>query len=103
MKQVQKIGQLGLVSVTFIGLTQLPVRSDTTAIQNGAQDANISGDNNQVTQIINQTIINHPGRGSLNRSDPKKGKKDERSQAREFENRGNGNGVERNSGKGDRL
>ncbi|AFY76481.1 MAG: hypothetical protein IGR93_01040 [Hydrococcus sp. C42_A2020_068] len=100
MKQFQKIGRLGLVSVTFIGLTQFPVRSDTTAIQNGAQDANISGDNNQVTQIINQTIINHPGRGSLNRSD---NKKDERAQAREFENRGNGNGVERNSGKGDRL
>lgn len=36
--------------------------SAQVATQGANQDTLINGDNNQVTQVINQTIINHPGR-----------------------------------------
>jgi hypothetical protein len=36
--------------------------SAQVATQGASQDTLITGDNNQVTQVINQTIINHPGR-----------------------------------------
>ncbi|BFM40377.1 hypothetical protein [Synechocystis sp. LKSZ1] len=50
---------LGYVLLLF-GLG-LPASAQVAA-QGASQDTLINGDNNQVTQVINQTIINHPGR-----------------------------------------
>jgi hypothetical protein len=98
MKKLKKIGQLSLISATLIGFVHFPAQADTANLQNSDPDAVISGDNNQVTQIINQTIINHPGRGSLNRSDNMKKDKTQNSE----DNRGNHYGVERNADRGNR-
>jgi hypothetical protein len=99
MKRLRRLTQLSLISTSFFGLIHFPVLADTATLQNGDQDAVVSGDNNQVTQIINQTIINHPGRGSLNRSDNNKKDRTQHSTESEFENRGNRYGVGRNNNK----
>jgi hypothetical protein len=101
MELFKKIGQVSLIGVTVLSLVHLPVRADTETLQNGAQDVNIDGDNNQVNQVINQTIINHPGRGSLNRPDQKTGKNQQANES-ESNNRGNRYGVERNADRGNR-
>jgi hypothetical protein len=69
---LKKFCHLSLVSAAWIGFISLPASADTATAQSGSQDTTISGDNNQVTQIINQTVINHPGRGALNRASGKK-------------------------------
>jgi hypothetical protein len=96
----KKVCHLGLVSAASIGLASLPARADTATVQGGSQNATISGDNNQVTQIINQTIINHPGRGTLNRSPGKK--KDEVQYENEQSDRGNHYGNLPQNEQGDR-
>jgi hypothetical protein len=85
---LKKFCHLGLVSAAWIGFISLPASADTATGQSGSQDATISGDNHQVTQIINQTIINHPGRGTLNRS-PGKKKDETQYENNESRNRGN--------------
>ena len=67
MNMLSKIGQLSLVSAALLGLVHFSAQAETATVQTGTQEAVISGDNNQVIQTINQTIINHPGRGSINR------------------------------------
>lgn len=99
MKRLRRLTQLSLISTSFFGLIHFPVLADTATLQNGDQDAVVRGDNNQVTQIINQTIINHPGRGSLNRSDNNKKDRTQHPTESESENRGNRYGVGRNNNK----
>jgi hypothetical protein len=96
----KKVCHLGLVSAACVGFASLPASADTATVQGGSQDATISGDNNQVTQIINQTIINHPGRGTLNRSPGKK--KDGTQYENEQSDRGNHYGNSRQDEQGDR-
>lgn len=94
---LKKISQLSLLSATFLGLAHFPAYADTAAIQSGAQDVNISGDNNQVNQTINQTIINHPGRGALNRSDGNRKDKTQKIGDSDRNNNGNAYGSDRNN------
>lgn len=93
---LKKISQLSLISATFLGLAHFPASADTAAVQSGSQDVNISGDNNQVNQTINQTIINHPGRGSLNRSDGNRKNKTQNTEESDRNNNGNHYGSDRN-------
>lgn len=69
----KKISQLGLVSTLFFSLIHEPTYAATESVQNVYQNASVSGSNNQVYQIINQTIINNPKRG-VNERDKKKQK-----------------------------
>jgi hypothetical protein len=65
--------RFGLMSAIFIGLTPFPALSDGGSGQGGSQGVVISGNNNQVTQVINQTIINRPtnNKPSWHRGDDK--------------------------------
>jgi hypothetical protein len=74
-----------LATFILLGIAVLPARAQTETTQSGSQGAVIAGDNNQVTQVINQTIINHPGRGSINRAKDKNHKGENQS----INNRGN--------------
>jgi hypothetical protein len=58
--------RFGLMSALLIGLTPLPARSDSFPAQGGSQGIVINGNNNQVTQVINQTIINRPNNSRPN-------------------------------------
>ena len=64
------INRLGWLGVTLVGLNPLPLVAQTEVIQTSDQEATIYGDNNQVIQIVEQTTVNHPGRGSLRRANP---------------------------------
>ncbi|WP_107670587.1 hypothetical protein [Cyanothece sp. BG0011] len=64
----QKMSQIGLISISLLTLISIPTVAQTTTSQTGSLEANIEGDNNQVYQTINQTIINHPGKGSIQRN-----------------------------------
>ncbi|MEM8779635.1 MAG: hypothetical protein AAGF26_12335 [Cyanobacteria bacterium P01_G01_bin.49] len=68
---LKQISQIGLLSVTLSGILNLPSFAQTTTSQIGNLEATVSGENNQVYQTINQTIINHPGRGSVRRNSEK--------------------------------
>ena len=46
-----------------MGTVSLPAFADTATVQTGTQGATITGDNNQVIQVINQVNVNHPGMG----------------------------------------
>ncbi len=65
---LQKISQIGLVSVTLLSFINLPMLAETTASQTASLEATVNGENNQVYQTINQTIINHPGKGAIQRN-----------------------------------
>lgn len=54
-------GAFGLLGAAAISTVAFPAFADTTAGQIGTQSATINGDNNQVTQVINQVNISHPG------------------------------------------
>ena len=56
--------QLSLFTATVMGLSGLPALAQTADNQNSYQNATISGDNNQIIQITEQTIINYPERDS---------------------------------------
>lgn len=71
---LKQISQLGLASFTLLGLANFPSLAQTTTTPTGNQEATVSGTNNQIYQTINQTIINHPGLGSINRNQNKEPK-----------------------------
>ncbi|MEA5510356.1 hypothetical protein VB715_11330 [Crocosphaera sp. UHCC 0190] len=78
---VNKISPFCLVILTYFGLTNMPIFAQNTTSQTGNLEATVSGENNQVYQTINQTIITHPGMGSIRRnsSQDKNHKRDIRS------------------------
>lgn len=51
------IGSVALSMIAFLAI------ADTATDQIATQEAIINGDNNQVTQVINQITIEHPGQG----------------------------------------
>ncbi|NET37319.1 MAG: hypothetical protein F6K19_35730 [Cyanothece sp. SIO1E1] len=61
---LKKTGTLSLLSAVVLGVISLPAQADNATVQNSTQQATISGDNNQVIQVINQVNINRRGRGS---------------------------------------
>lgn len=63
----QQISKIGFASAIFFSLTISHSSAQNTTSQTGSLDATVSGENNQVYQTINQTIINHPGRGAIRR------------------------------------
>lgn len=77
----KKMSQIGLVSTLFFSLIYEPTYAKTESVQNVYQNASVSGSNNQVYQIINQTIINNPKRG-VNEGDKKKQKNNGRALGR---------------------
>lgn len=78
MKNFKKTSQLSLVSAVLLGFMHFPVQAQTAPNQGASQDATVSGDNNQVTQVINQTIIIRPNRGVLNRLDDDRSRRRDR-------------------------
>lgn len=93
MINFNKIAQQSLMSTTLISLVYLPAQAEIIPLQTGSQGATISGgNNNQIIQVINQTIINRPGRGQINRFENKKNKGRGHgidSSDRDFQERGN--------------
>lgn len=63
-----KINQIGLLAFSLLGLLNSPTLAQTTTSQIGSVEATVNGENNQVYQTINQTIINHPGKGAIRRN-----------------------------------
>ncbi|ACK66314.1 hypothetical protein PCC8801_2295 [Rippkaea orientalis PCC 8801] len=68
---LKKISQVGLITIALFGTIGVPSFAQNTSSQTAGMEATVSGSNNQVNQTINQTIINHPGVGSVNRNTPK--------------------------------
>ena len=56
-------GACGVIGSVALSVIALPAIADTATDQIATQEAIINGDNNQVTQVINQITIEHPGRG----------------------------------------
>lgn len=54
---------LSFLGAAALGTTSLPAFADTATEQVGTQTATITGDNNQVIQVINQVTVNGGGRG----------------------------------------
>lgn len=52
-----------LIGFVVLSVVAFPAAADTATEQVGVQEAIINGDNNQVTQVINQITVEHPGRG----------------------------------------
>lgn len=68
-----KIGVLGVLSTAMLGVAPLPTwagsnNNQVTTVQSASQQATVTGDNNQVIQVINQVNVNHPGQGNLKRA-----------------------------------
>ncbi|WP_448561140.1 hypothetical protein [Trichothermofontia sp.] len=63
-----KIGVLGVFSTAMVGMAPLPTWANTATVQNASQQATVTGDNNQVIQVISQVNVNHPGQGNLKRA-----------------------------------
>jgi hypothetical protein len=59
--QISRLKSSHLLSAVLVSLAQLPANAQTT-IQSGTQESNITGNNNQVYQTIDQTIYNYPDR-----------------------------------------
>ncbi|MDJ0658703.1 MAG: hypothetical protein QNJ42_04355 [Crocosphaera sp.] len=79
---LNKISHMTWVSLTLLSCLTFPSFAQTTTSQTGSIEANVEGDNNQLYQTIHQTIINHPGKGSINRNQgnyPKRPEKSSRS------------------------
>ncbi|EAZ88584.1 hypothetical protein [Crocosphaera chwakensis] len=64
----RKISHIVLISISLLTLSPVPTFAQTTTSQTGSIEGTVNGDNNQVYQTINQTIINHPGKGSIQRN-----------------------------------
>ncbi|MDJ0843265.1 hypothetical protein [Crocosphaera sp.] len=76
------MSQITWVSLTLLSCLTFPSLAQTTTSQTGSIEANVQGNNNQLYQTIHQTIINHPGKGSINRNPgnyPKRPEKSSRS------------------------
>jgi hypothetical protein len=86
--------QFGLFSVCAFNLVPLSAQAQLTI--NNTQNSAISGNNNQVTQVINQTIIYRP-RNSSNRSFLRRENKN-----KDKEDRGNRRGWNHRHREGDR-
>lgn len=56
-------GAFSLLGAAAFSTFAFPAFADTATGQIGTQSATINGDNNQVTQVINQVNISHPGLG----------------------------------------
>lgn len=56
-------GALSLLGAAAISTLAFPAFANTATQQTGTQSATISGNNNQVIQVINQVNISHPGLG----------------------------------------
>lgn len=63
-----RIGVLGVLGTAMLGAVPLPTWANTATVQNASQQATITGDHNQVIQVINQVNINQPGQGNLKRA-----------------------------------
>lgn len=59
----QRTGVLGCLGAAAISILAMPAFAETATQQVGTQSATITGDNNQVTQVISQVNISHPGLG----------------------------------------
>jgi hypothetical protein len=59
---------LAPLSAAMIGMVGLPAGAQTATVQGGTQAATISGDNNQIIQVINQYNLANPGRGIYKRN-----------------------------------
>ncbi len=75
----QKISKIGGISFVLFSLITLPTIAQTTTSQTGSIEATVAGENNQVYQTIHQTIINHPGKGSIQRNSGNSQKRPEKS------------------------
>lgn len=60
----QRYGAFSLLGAAVFSTFAFPAFADTASEQIGTQSVTISGDNNQVTQVINQVNISHPGLGN---------------------------------------
>jgi hypothetical protein len=56
-------GAFSLLGAAAVSTFAFPAFADTATGQIGTQSTTINGDNNQVTQVINQVNISHPGLG----------------------------------------
>ena len=81
-----KISQIGLLAFSLLGLLNTPIFAQTTTSQIGSIEATVNGENNQVYQTINQTIINHPGKGAIRRN-PRKYPKTQQKSSRSSSHR----------------
>ncbi len=59
----QRYGAFSLLGAAVFSTFAFPAVANTATEQIGTQSATINGDNNQVTQVINQVNISHPGLG----------------------------------------
>ncbi|MDJ0510624.1 MAG: hypothetical protein QNJ64_15420 [Crocosphaera sp.] len=63
-----KKSQIGLLCFTLLSLFNTSIFAQKNTSQIGSIEANVNGGNNQIYQTINQTIINHPGKGVIQRN-----------------------------------
>ncbi len=64
----RKISQIGFLCFTLLALLNTSTLAQETNTQVGSFEATVNGKNNQVYQTINQMIINHPGKGKIQRN-----------------------------------
>ncbi|NCJ08157.1 hypothetical protein GS597_16910 [Synechococcales cyanobacterium C] len=71
---LKQIGMMSLLATGIVAST-LPAAANTAVVQDASQGAIVSGNNNQVNQVINQTTIynQHPGRGAEMRNGGRRG------------------------------
>ncbi len=71
---LKQIGMITVLGTAWIGCIT-SAYADTAVVQTGSQGAIVSGDNNEVNQVINQTTIynQHPGRGAEMRNGGRRG------------------------------
>jgi hypothetical protein len=89
--------QFGFLSACLFNLA--PLSAQAQVIVNTTQNAAISGNNNQITQVVNQTIIYRPqnssNRPSFRKDKENDGREDrgeERRRSHHHKNHGRGNG-----------
>ncbi|MDJ0598832.1 MAG: hypothetical protein QNJ37_08345 [Crocosphaera sp.] len=75
----RKMSGIGWISISLLSLISIPTVAQTTTTQTGSIEANVEGNNNQLYQTIHQTIINHPGKGSIQRNQRNYQKRPEKS------------------------
>ena len=64
----RKISQVGFLFFTLLALLNTSTLAQENSSQVGSVEATVNGKNNQVYQTINQMIINHPGKGKIQRN-----------------------------------
>lgn len=94
----KSILQFSLLSACTFNL--VPLSAQAQPIVNNTQNAAISGNNNQITQVINQTIIyrskSSSNRSSFNKDDKdKEDRDDKKGWGRGYKNHGKGSHGER--------